>query len=135
MNYGCSLSQYITIDEWKTNTPLTLLEETSGNVIGRQQIIGKKTCNKSCFSIWKKNIKRALHCYLHLFLLKISRSRSWNCYGESMWENKYSITIPRGAFYVLSTVAKRFLFICSMINFHKQINVKHGSKNTETSSG
>ena len=39
---------------------------------------------------------------------------------------KYSTTIPRGAFSVFPTIANRFLFICWMINFHKQIDVKHG---------
>ena len=28
-----------------------------------------------------------------------------------MWDNKYSIAIPRGAFSVFSTVGKRFLFM------------------------
>ena len=32
MNYGCSPSQYIIIDEWKRNTPFSFLEETRSKV-------------------------------------------------------------------------------------------------------
>ena len=54
-----------------------------------------------------------------------------------MWENKYSITFPRGAFYFFSTVAKRFLFTVYVrwLTFTNKYTLNTAEKNTETSSG